>query len=70
MRDRSDVVVFIDRQLSMAGECTREKKGRHHYGLQELRELLDWLYGEPPQKPSERLKGGAMTPSFFKGTTR
>ena len=33
----------------------RMKAGQWHYGKQELRELLDFIYGGPPESDEERV---------------
>lgn len=52
---REEVVKFIERQLHYSYKCPREKGIQFHYGKQELRELLDFIYGGPPATDSEKL---------------
>lgn len=48
MRIRRDVVAFIESQLLWEHDTTHTKKDASHYGRQELRDLLDFIYeGEP-----------------------
>jgi hypothetical protein len=35
-------------ECQLEGQCKREKGGKHHYGMQELRELLDFIYEAEP----------------------
>jgi len=42
---RAEAVALIERQLKDG--TTRPKGNQHHYGRQELRELLDAIYGLP-----------------------
>jgi hypothetical protein len=57
---RAEAVALIERQLK-AG-TTRPKGVQHHYGRQELRELLDAIYGLPGSDaekiPAHPLMGG------------
>ena len=51
---RKDAVAFIVGQFDDAGdEVYRLKKDRNHYGLIELRMLLDAIYGGPPEAGEE-----------------
>ena len=55
MKTRSEVVQFIQNQmLESETQCTRDKSG-WHYGRQELRELLDFIYEGEPLNESEQL---------------
>jgi hypothetical protein len=51
---RSDVARFIESQFEN-GNCDREKSEKHHYGWQELRELMDFIYMSEPLSPEEML---------------
>ena len=53
MRSRAEAVDFIRRQFKDGTK--REKYGRHHYGVGELRDLLDFLYGGAPERDDARL---------------
>jgi hypothetical protein len=55
MRNRKDVALFVQKQLHYTYDCQREKSGRHHYGLQELRELLDFIYESTPKTLEENI---------------
>lgn len=55
MKSREDVVAFIEEQFKWDHECSLEKGHQTHYGRQELRELLDFLYGGPPENEEQRL---------------
>lgn len=48
MKTREESVRFIEKQLHWTHECSREKGKQHHYGLQELRELMDFIYETLP----------------------
>lgn len=55
MKDRSEAVKFIQSQmLESETQCSRDKSG-WHYGRQELRELLDFIYEGEPMNESEQL---------------
>ena len=51
---RRDVVTFARKQLD-SDKCSRPKGHKQHYGKQELRELLDMIYGGPPKTEEEEL---------------
>ena len=53
MRSREEVVQFIAGQFDTG--TTREKGDKCHYGLQELRELVDFIYGSPPMNREQEL---------------
>jgi hypothetical protein len=55
MKTREAAVKFITNQLDYDYQCGREKAGAVHYGLQDLRELMDFIYGGPPQTSAEEL---------------
>ena len=57
MKTRRETARFIENQLITERhyECKREKKTRHHYGWQELRELMDFIYEGEPKGATERL---------------
>ena len=49
MKPREEVARFIEKQMHDAYyKCSRSKPNTHHYGLQELRELMDFIYGGTP----------------------
>lgn len=52
---RAQVVKFIDRQINHPAPKTIGKHGKQHYGKQELKQLLDAIYGAPPKCPAEEL---------------
>ena len=56
MKTREESARFIESQLDFLSEyeCKRDKNGCHHYGWQELRELMDFIYcGKPKTKIEE-----------------
>jgi len=55
IRERSDVVEFLNLQLNWEYKGTREKGNQIHYGKQELRELLDFIFGTPNNVDEELL---------------
>lgn len=59
-KTREEVVQFIKAQFAGLkhleySHTEREKNSRHHYGVQELRDLLDYLYGHTPTMDAEKL---------------
>jgi hypothetical protein len=58
MKTRAEAAEFVCRQLLHTGEKTltgRDKPTCHHYGKQELRELLDYIYEAPPVDVAEKV---------------
>lgn len=54
MKLRSATATFIKSQLSDSYTCPKEKDGCFRYGWQELRCLMDFIYGgEPTTKKQE-----------------
>lgn len=56
--EREAVAAFIQAQLdhTNATPTTEAKHGAWGYGVQELRALMDYLYGGPPQNPAQRIR--------------
>lgn len=54
---RSEAVTLIYDQFDRCTNAHTRKNDRAHYGAQELRELLDAIYGGPPSEASEMLDG-------------
>jgi hypothetical protein len=54
LKTREEVARFVERQLGIE-TCGREKGDKYHYGLQELRELMDFVYGGPPENEGQAL---------------
>ena len=48
MTPREEVARFIEKQMEGHYVCSREKNYAQYYGLQELRELMDFIYGAEP----------------------
>ena len=58
MKTRREAARFIEKQLNNDTDdlpSLMDKYGRHHYGAQELRQLLDFIYDGPPALESERI---------------
>lgn len=57
MKTREEAVTFIHTQFDHGqGTITgRTKPSTHHYGLQELRELMDFIYEQEPAADNERI---------------
>jgi len=57
MKNRLEAAEFARKQFDHLGSdyrCQREKGGQVHYGLQEVRELMDFIYeGEPASSAEE-----------------
>ena len=56
MKTREEVARFVEKQMGGRYICSRNKNYAHHYGLQELRELMDFIYGEEPQNEEQKIK--------------
>lgn len=62
MIPRTELVKFIIDQLENLSDERYEKKYRRtHYGLVELRDLLDFIYGEEPKTEEEYLNTEGRT---------
>ena len=59
IKTRQEIVVFIESQFSVSGESrpsAPEKGQQHHYGKQELRELMDFIFGGAPKTKDEEIQ--------------
>ena len=56
LKTREETARFIERQLSDDHEPSRNKNGQYSYGLQDLRELMDFIYGSTPMNVGEETK--------------
>lgn len=55
-KKREEVARFIEETLEYDRECVLQKGSKVHYGKQELRELLDFIYGGQPATEKEKIK--------------
>jgi hypothetical protein len=55
MKSREEVAAFVNIQLARSYICTREKGTSAHYGVQELRELMDFVYEGEPKSEDEMI---------------
>lgn len=55
MKSREETARFIESQMAFDHHCRRDKKDRVHYGWQELRELMDFIYGGEPEGKNQCL---------------
>lgn len=61
MKTRAEAARFAESQFIFGGAQPRpEKGGFHHYGKQDVRQLLDYIYGRPPKNDAERLSGARI----------
>lgn len=68
IKTREEAARFAEKQFSWQHKCSREKGGAHHYGLQELRELMDFIYqGPPAENESIRPREDLKRESFMQG---
>lgn len=62
MKTRAEVAAFINDQLSRDIPEKGSTKTHHHYGREELRVLLDYIYQSEPQSDDEKINGGSWEP--------
>lgn len=55
VKGRKEAARFVEAQLDGSRDCTRNKN-RYHYGRQDLRDLLDFIYRGPPETPDEEIR--------------
>jgi len=55
MKTREEVARFVEKQFMTRYSCSL-KKNAVGYGRQEVRELLDFIYGEEPQNEEQKIK--------------
>ena len=59
-RTRKEAAEFIRKQFEENQKTDREKAGKVHYGKQELRQLLDYIYVTAPKTKEEKLNFETM----------
>lgn len=60
MKTREEVAQFVNEQFKGYGStyhCPFEKDRNWHYGKQDVRALLDFIYGGPPESKEQEVKG-------------
>lgn len=57
MRSREEAARFIEKQLGYKYVCALVKTSAWHYGKQELRELMDFIYESYPKTEAEFILG-------------
>ncbi len=55
-KSRYEVARFIEKQLHANHSLSRVKQRAWHYGIQELRELMDYLFDGPPEYESDGIR--------------
>lgn len=58
-RPRKDTAEFIHKQLTNVdnfNNMNSRKHGKSHYGFQELKDLMDFVYGGSPESEDESIK--------------
>jgi len=63
---RETIARYIEKQFTNAYDCKLNKGQQHHYGKQELRELMDFIFEGPPRLPEEEIKGVKYAPRVAK----
>lgn len=68
MKTREQAARFIELQMHWSHKCKLEKGSKTHYGWQELRELMDFIYEASPREnellreiPSNKTPNAALT---------
>lgn len=64
MRTRKEVAAYINAGGKGFEMKHTEKGSCYHFGLQDLRVLMDYIYGDVPSNEEERLKGGNELNAF------
>lgn len=54
MKARDEVARFIKLQMNFETDAAKNKP-HHHYGFQELKELMDFIYGCPPENKEQEI---------------
>ena len=59
MKTREEVARFVEQQFDLWGnyECKLNKGGCHHYGKQEVRELMDFIFCGEPATDEQKVNG-------------
>lgn len=60
---RKDAARFIEAQMRRERKTSREKGDQVHYGIQELKDLLDFIYGGEPCDEDEKINS-AMSKNY------
>ena len=58
MQQRHIAARFVELQFTSMYQCGRPKGEKFHYGAQEARELLDFIYGGPPTTDRDKIVYG------------
>ena len=58
MKTRTEIVNFVEKQMNYLTEVSKEKNKNHvsHYGRMELKELMDFIFGQQPMFVNEQIK--------------
>jgi hypothetical protein len=67
MKTREETARFVEQQFEVYGrnyECPLEKGGQWHYGKQDVRALLDFIYGGPPDGKEQEVQGKNLRNGF------
>ena len=58
MKTREEVARFVENQFDNFGtyNCPRDKGHAYHYGRQDVKVLLDFIYEGPPITEDEKIK--------------
>ena len=59
MKTREETARFVEQQFEKFGsyQCPMEKGVKFHYGKQDVRALLDFIYDGPPIHQEEEVRG-------------
>lgn len=58
MKSRKEIARFVEYQFNDSGvyECKLNKGQHHHYGRQDVRELLDFIFDREPKTEEEKVQ--------------
>ena len=62
MKTREEAARFVEQQFDGYGdyECPLEKGRAWHYGKQDVRALMDFIYGGPPNGKDQEVQGKTL----------
>lgn len=67
MKTREEVARFVEDQFEVYGStynCPLNKGYQWHYGKQDVRALVDFIYGGPPASKEQEIQGKNLRNGF------
>ena len=65
IKSRENTARFIEHQMNCSLENSN-KHGRVHYGYQEARDLMDFIYGEKPTNDKQNINNNNLITQYKK----